>query len=481
MKLKKLTAILMVAAMSMSMVACGGKDDSDSKDDDGKKSETTTSKEGEDAAKDAIGALNYADLKLGEDYTDIETTIKFLTHRTDLDVTDGSVAHPYSEYVEAFNKMYPNITVEIESDTNYADDALLRLQGGDWGDVMFIPAVDAADLSTYFIPYGELEEMNKEIRFASQWEYGGLVYGVPSTGNAQGIVYNKKVFEAAGVTTLPKTPEEFMAALKAIKEKTDAIPLYTNYAAGWTMGAWDAYIGGSATGKSTYMNQDLVHSAAPFANPEDGTGPYNVYKILYDAVAGGLTEEDYATTDWEGCKGMINNGEIGCMVLGSWAVPQMQAAGENGADIGYMPFPITVDGKQYASSGPDYCYGINADTSDENKAAAMCFVKFMTEQSGFSFNEGGIPIAADDNNFPETYAVFEGIEYVSDDKALEGEADFRNVLNSESELNINSGGDQKIMEIVEHAANGDMTFDEIMEDWNTRWNTAQESNSIEAK
>ena len=27
------------------------------------------------------------------------------------------------------------------------------------------------------------------------------VYGIPSTGNAQGIVYNKKVFEAAGITT----------------------------------------------------------------------------------------------------------------------------------------------------------------------------------------------------------------------------------------------------------------------------------------
>ncbi len=478
MKLKKLTAILMVAAMSVGMVACGNSNNNNNNNsgtDDKKQSGNT------DAAKEAIGDLNYADIKLGEDYTDITTTIKFLTHRTDLDVTDGSVKHPYSEYIEAFNELYPNITVEIESDTNYADDALLRLQGGDWGDVMMIPAVDAADLSTYFQPYGDLDTMKEEIRFATQWEYAGLVYGVPSTGNAQGIVYNKKVFEEAGVTSIPKTPEEFMTALKAIKDNTSAIPLYTNYAAGWTMGAWDAYIGGSATGKSTFMNQELVHSKAPFADPGDGTGAYNVYKILYDAVAEGLTEEDYSTTDWEGCKGMINNGEIGCMVLGSWAVPQMQEAGENGADIGYMPFPITIDGKQYASSGPDYCYGINVDSSDENKAAAMCFVKFMTEKSGFSFNEGGIPIAMDDNNYPDTYAVFDGIDYVSDDKALEGEADFGNVLNSESELNINSGGDQKIMEIVEHAANNDMTFDEIMESWNQAWSDAQDANGIEAE
>lgn len=39
---------------------------------------------------------------------------------------------------------------------------------------------------------------------------------------------------------------------------------------------------------------------------------------------------------------MINNGEIGCMVLGSWAYPQMEAGGPNADDIGYIPFPISV-------------------------------------------------------------------------------------------------------------------------------------------
>ena len=44
------------------------------------------------------------------------------------------------------------------------------------------------------------------------------MYGIPSTGNAQGIVYNKKVFEAAGITTLPKTPDEFLDDLQKIKD-----------------------------------------------------------------------------------------------------------------------------------------------------------------------------------------------------------------------------------------------------------------------
>ena len=46
---------------------------------------------------------------------------------------------------------------------------------------------------------------------------------------------NKKVFEQAGVTELPKTPDEFLDALQKIRDNTDAIPLYTNFAAGGTL------------------------------------------------------------------------------------------------------------------------------------------------------------------------------------------------------------------------------------------------------
>ncbi|MFR4476017.1 MAG: hypothetical protein ACLT3Y_01450 [Ruminococcus callidus] len=91
--------------------------------------------------------------------------------------------------------------------------------------------------------------------------------------------------------------------------------------------------------RSDFKNNKLVHSKNPFAKHDDMTGPYAVYDTLYEAVKQGLTEEDPTTTDWEGCKAQINEGNIGCMVLGSWAVPQMQAGGPNADDIAYMPFP----------------------------------------------------------------------------------------------------------------------------------------------
>lgn len=482
MKLKRLMALGMAAVMTMSLTACGGSGDSASTNNDAAadtaaKTETTAETTADTTADTTTtadtaeaGELTYASITLGESYTDLTTTIKFMHHKTDRE-EDGTMANLIAE----FNKVYPNITVETEGITDYAETSLLRLPTGDWGDVMFIPTVDAADLSTYFVPYGTVEEMSQYVNFADNRKSEGLCYGIGYMGNAQGLLYNKAVFEAAGITELPKTPDEFIADLQLIKDNTDAIPLYTNYAAGWTMGGqWDAFLGAITTGDETWLNQKFVHTAEPFKDNGDGTGAYALYKILYDAVANGLTEDDYTTTDWEGCKGMINRGEIGTMVLGSWAVAQMKAAGENADDIGYMPFPITVNGKQYATAGPDYCYGINVQSSADNQAAAMVFVKWMVEESGWCDLEGGYPIS---KTAPTSFA-FDGVEVVENVTSLEGEEDLMNQMNAESELNFNNGGDSRVQAIVEAAAAGS-SYDDIMAEWTQKWNDAQSALGIE--
>ncbi|MBO6015905.1 MAG: extracellular solute-binding protein [Lachnospiraceae bacterium] len=483
MKLKKVSALFLVATMALSLVACAGKTEETGTQNAAPEEEPSQVQEvepeeetGEEPAEEATGFKKYADIKLGEDFTDLEAEISFFNNRTDLDSEDYG-GTTWVEYMEEFNKMYPNIKVNVITDTDYAQSAKTHLQSGDFETVILIPAIDKADLSSYFESYGTLDVMNEQINYADHWEYQGEVYGVPSTATAQGIVYNKRVFEEAGVTELPKTPSEFIAALQKIKDyDSSIIPLYTNYAAGWTMGSWDDYTGISATGDPGFTNGALLHTTDPFKDYGDETHPYAVYKILYDAVAQGLTEEDYSTTDWDGCKGMINRGEIGCMVLGSWAYPQMEAAGENAADIGYMPFPITVNGKQYALAGPDYCYGVNVNAPENEKQAGMVFVKWMTEQSKFAYNEDGLPIVAGST---ETKLAFDGIELLQETPAVAGEEDLLNELNAESELNYRAGGDRRVQLIIEHASKGDMTFDQIVDEWNQAWTAAQDALGVE--
>ena len=458
MNLKKIVAAGIAAVCAVSMAACGGSGSGSSK----------------------VTDIQYKDIKLGQTGKDIKANLKLFSHRTDM-LKNDYPGTTWKQYIAEFNKTYPNIKVTVEANSDYANSAMTRLQGGDWGDIMMIPAVDRAELQNYFISYGSLGDMNKEIKYAVNQSYQKKVYGVASVGNASGIVYNKRIFKEAGIDKLPTTPKEFISDLKAIKEKTKATPLYTNYAAGWTMGAWDAYIGGTATGDPNYMNNVFTHTKNPFKDPGDGTHAYNVYKILYDAVADGLTEDDYSTTDWETSKNKLNSGDIATMVLGSWAVSQIQSAGDNGKDVGYMPFPISVKGKQYATSASDYAYGINKNSSTTNQEAAMIFVKWLTEKSNYAYNEGGVSIAADDDKLPDLYSDFKNVKLIADEPAPDGEEDLFNDLNSDSELNINNGGDSRVQGIVEHAANKDESYNDLVKEWNQKWNDALDSEGVDTK
>lgn len=409
----------------------------------------------------------YDTLVLGEDYTDLSASIKMITHRTD--IVDTELA----DYAAKFQEMYPNIEITYESITDYANDMTTRLTNPSWGDICMIPTtVPRTELSNYFQALCDLSSVEDTYNFATNMEYDGTVYGLASMGNVQGVVYNKAVFEEAGITTMPTTPDEFLDALQTIKDNTDAIPMYTNYAAGWTMSAWDAYIGGSATGDADWMNVTMPHTQNPFAKTDDMTGPYAVYYTLYEAVKRGLTEEDPTTTDWEGSKTMMNNGEIATMVLGGWAVPQMQQAGPNADDIGYMSFPITVDGKQYATAGADYAYGVNVNSSDDNKIASMLYVKFLVEESGYAQFAGGVPVVKG-QDMPETLADFADIELVVDNPSPADEADLFTNINNESELSLNADPTH-VSRLVEAAMNGDETLDDIIAEWNEAWNAAME-------
>lgn len=475
MKIKKILSMLLVLAMSLSLMACGAKDDDKKLTDNSSTSSNKTSEEtGDDVGGDTTGDVfpTIDSLKLGEDYTDITADLKFLTHRTDI------VDTKFQDYIAEFQKLYPNVKITYEAVTDYAEDVTIRLTTGDWGDICMIPTtVQKSELPGLFTSFGTIEGIGQNYDYLNNFAFQGEVYGIPSTVNAQGIVYNKRVFEEAGVTEIPKTPDEFINALQKIKDNTDAIPMYTNFAAGWTMGAWDAYIGGSATGDPDFMNNGIVHGKNPFADRGDQTGPFAVYNTLYEAVARNLVEDDPTTTDWESSKGMINRGEIATMVLGSWAVTQMQGAGDNPDDIGYMPFPITVNGKQYASAGPDYCYGINVNSSDDEKIAALLYVKWLTEESNFAYDEGGIPIAKG-AEYPPTLASFDGITLVIDNPAPAGEETLFNELNTESEIGINSENTH-VQRIVEAAMDQSETMNDIVEDWNASWSAAQEKYNVQ--
>lgn len=460
MRLKKVLAIALAAATALGMVACGASEESGS---------AAGETGGTESAASEIPTID--EITVGEDYKDLTASIKVLTNRTDI------VDTVYKGYAEQFMELYPNITVEYEGITDYEESLELRLTTGDWGDLCFIPTSVAKDeLSEYFTPLGDFDTLDAIYNFCEEKTYNNTVYGIANGGTASGIAYNKKVWEAAGITESPKTPDEFLEDLQKIKDNTDAIPLYTNFAAGWTMGAWDAYTDIACTGDPDFKNQ-MPYMKDPFSKRDDMTGPYAVYYCLYESVARGLIEEDPASTDWESSKTKINDGEIATMVLGSWCVNQFKDAGDHPEDIGYMPFPITVDGKQYAAAGGNYSFGINKNADTDNQIAAMLYMKWLMEESTIYDDEGSIP-ARKDGELPDVLADFEGVELLSNNPAPEGEEDLFDTVNNEGEVGINNN-DYPDCEILENALYQEKSLDEIMDEWNEKWAVGQEAAGIE--
>ena len=142
----------------------------------------------------------------------------------------------------------------------------------------------------------------------------------------------------------------------------------------------------------------------------------------------------------------------------------------NADDIGYMPFPITVNGTQYASAGADYCFGVNNSISNDNKIASMLYIKWLSESSNFAYDQGGVPVLKS-QPYPDTLSAFDGIALLEDTPAPTELATLASDVQRESELTLNA--DQThVQRIVEAVITGSETFEDIITDWNTRWNSA---------
>lgn len=422
----------------------------------------------------AVLALSLFAITLSFGEGNKETTgpqeITVITHRTDL------VDNLFKDYVEQFNKIHPDIIVNYESITDYEGEIKIRMNTDQYGDLLMIPKSNfpVSEYPDFFEPLGTVSDMSSKYEFTTDTAFEGNVYGISSVGNAQGIIYNKEVFKAAGINKIPATPEDFLAALNLIKANTDSIPYYTNYAAGWPMGGqWEAQAP-NISGDPKWYSHSLPHMDSPWTPGE----PYYVMsKLLWDMVEMELIENDPTTTDWEACKGMLAKGEIATMVLGSWSIIQMQQTAESlGIDpgvIGYMPFPYTVNGNVYTSVGSDFQFGINVNS--KNKEAARIYLDWFTKDSGFVAHESGIPVIKG-AAFPEALAAFDelGVKFIQNTPAPAGEEALLDSIDAEAE--IGRWSEAYRMRILEAAiGNRDESFEDIISDLNAKWNKARKT------
>lgn len=366
------------------------------------------------------------------------------------------------QYLDDFKNKYPKLEVKYRYYSNYENEVKNCLLNDDYGDVLFIPSfVNSSSYSTYFMPLGSMDELQKKYNYMeSSKNTNNVVYGIPSSAYITGILYNKDVFYQAGITQNPKTTEEFLQAMINIKERTDAIPFYTNCAAFWTLPLWEQFPYIEMTGSANYQYNIFVDELNPFL---EGSTHYTVYKLLYDMVSQGLCEDTPSASNWDKSKTMLNAGEIGCIAIGSWAVSQFKDAGPNADAIAFMPFPNEINGRQYMTISTDYCYAINKDS--ENKEAARAYIDFMLDESGYALDHETLSMVKTDP-YPDSYGNMENIILLSTTPATADTYKKWKKLTSGVSLEDGSGAKRVI-----EAASGvtDESFDDIVQDWNKQW------------
>ena len=312
-------------------------------------------------------------------------------------------------YIEGFEQKYPDAEVNFTYYSDYENEVAQRIQAGNYGDVLLIPgSVSSGDYDEYFEPLGSYQEFNVKYNFMEQSKFkGDIIYGIPSFAYLSGIAYNREVFDEAGITKMPDNINEFIADMQLIKEHTDAIPIYTNYNYDWAMTYWETFPYIEMTGNAGYRYGTFLYTENPF---QSGSAHYKVYGLLYDLAALGCIEDNVLYSDWEESKTMLNEGKIGCMVIGSWAVSQFKSAGPNPDNIEFMPFPNVIDGKRYMTVSTDYCYGIASNSG--NKTAARAFIDYMINESGYALDNDNLSVVKTDP-YPDAFGSMDNVVMLS--------------------------------------------------------------------
>lgn len=303
------------------------------------------------------------------------TTITWLTQ-------DGEAAQAKAAaIVAAFNKEYPQITVEIHGRPGGADgDNLVKtkLATGAMEDVFDYNTgalLVALNPATTILPVtNEAFQDNVLDGFKAAVTVGGELYGAPyDVAAGGGIYYNTKVFEAAGITDTPKTWDELIADAQAIKA-TGVDAICSTFADSWTA---------QLLVLADFYN---VHVAEPnfVAEYDANQAKYaevpaalQGFEYLQQVTELGLTNKDAATATYDDAIARMSDGTCGMYAMGTWFTSSLTGDAVN--EVGFFPMP----GKDANNVGlttwmPSGMY-VNAAT--QNVDAAKAFQAFIASKA----------------------------------------------------------------------------------------------------
>jgi raffinose/stachyose/melibiose transport system substrate-binding protein len=202
-------------------------------------------------------------------------------------------------------------------------------------------------------------------------QIGGKQMGMPLNLEGYGYIYNKDIFEKAGVTSPPKNLSELRAACEKIKA-SGVTPFATGYATWWVMGLHLLNVAFAQQDNPQAFIDQLNAGSAKIADNQQFKDLENVIKLTLE-----FGEDNPLTTDHNKQVQMFANGEVAMIQQGVWKETPIFKASPN-MNIGLLPVPINDDAKMdRIPVGVPFFFVVNKTASPETQQAAKDFLNFL--------------------------------------------------------------------------------------------------------
>ena len=189
---------------------------------------------------------------------------------------------------------------------------------------------------------------------------------MPFVTDTLALVYNKQLFEKAGVEA-PKTWDDLKAAAATIKSKTGVDGYWGSTAAYYAQSF--LYGEGTDTVDATAKKITVNSAAAKKA--------YGTWLGLFDGT--GLHKADTTADAYAHIQDAFVTGKVAAIVQGPWEITNFYkgTAFKDKANLGVAPVPAGSSGKAGAPTG-GHNLSVYAGSDAAHQKAALKFVNFMT-------------------------------------------------------------------------------------------------------
>ncbi|NEB05804.1 extracellular solute-binding protein [Streptomyces sp. SID13726] len=222
----------------------------------------------------------------------------------------------------------------------------------------------------YFLPLDGTEALADQAKFKpnliEQAKYEGKTYGVPFVTDTLALVYNKQLFQKAGVEA-PKTWDDLKKAAATIKAKTGVDGYWGSTQAYYAQ----TFLYGEGTDTvDTAAKKITVNSAAAKKG-------YGTWLSLFSGK--GLHKADTTADAYAHIQDAFVNGKVAAIIQGPWEITNFYkgTAFTDKANLGIATVPAGSTGKSGAPTG-GHNLSVYAGSDAAHQKAAEKFINFMT-------------------------------------------------------------------------------------------------------